>query len=100
MRGFGLHVFSFVDSGGADPGGAILGGVVRLGGVPRVLVCPCPQLRPDTSARRVCSPSSAARLVFACNLLGGLVSCVCVQCQIVSWVQLSVSLSPWMVLLI
>ena len=54
-RGTGLPFFSFVDSGGDDPGGAILGGVVRLGGVPCVLACQCPQLRPNTSARLECA---------------------------------------------
>ena len=56
VRGSSLPIFSSVDSGGDDPGGAALGGVVRLGGVPCVLVCPCPLLRPDTSARLVWAP--------------------------------------------
>ena len=55
VRGAGLPIFGPVDSGGDDPGGAILGGVVRLDGVPCVLVCPCPQLRPNTSARLECA---------------------------------------------
>ena len=77
VQGYGLPVFSFVDSGGDDPGGAAFGGVVRLDGVPCVLVFPSPLLRPDTSARfggvpcvLVCPslqlrPDTAARLECA-----------------------------------